>query len=196
MKLGVGAFALLLAPAIAHAQEPQTQPAQPPAGYVAPIYQQTQPSYVPQSVAMSGPPIIQNWSEDRPVPPGYHAEDRTRKGLVVGGAVTFGSLYLISVLIAAAGSDASKISGGSNPVAALYIPAIGPFIQMGNTSTSMGNVANAIDGIGQCAGLAMFIYGIASPKTVLVRNDLGKVQLTPVPMVGKNGSGIGLLGTF
>jgi hypothetical protein len=162
--------------------------------YTTPLYQQTQPSYVPQSVALSGPREIKDWSEGEQIPPGYRPVERTRKGLIVGGAVTFGSLYLISALVASAGSDSSQYNGGKNEEAALWVPAIGPFIQMAGTESSTGKLFLAIDGIGQTAGAAMLIVGLVSPKTVLVRNDLAEVRVTP--MLAKGTAGAGLTGTF
>ncbi len=185
-------------------QQPVYQQAPPPppnavAGdgqYVAPMQQQTQQTYIPQSVAMSGPRVIRDWHEGEPIPPGYHPADRARVGLIAGGATMFGVPYLISVLVGAGGAD----SGCCN---AMYIPVLGPFIQMGSLHSgdssldATGGVFLAIDGLLQAAGVAMFIYGIAVPKTVLVRNDLGALKnVTPAPMVGKNFAGVGLTGQF
>ena len=100
-------------------------------------------------------------------------------------------------LVAAVGQDLSSTSNNSNPLASLYIPGIGPFIQMtqsGNLAT--GNVLLALDGIAQAGGIAMFIVGLTSPRTVLMRNDLGKPTIIPTPIVGHNSAGLGLLGTF
>jgi hypothetical protein len=199
-------------PALAQYQQqpypgpPPPQSAQAPNGeYVAPIQQQTQPVYVPQSVAMSGPRTIRDWDESEPVPPGYHVSTRIRKGLVVGGAVMFGSMYLISVIAAAAVDDAAKDPYTSTTkIDAMYIPAAGPFLQMGQSGTSStGTVFLAIDGLVQCGGLAMLIYGLAAPQTYLVRNDLAttemppqpKLQLTPMHM-GREGYGFGVIGRF
>jgi hypothetical protein len=193
-------------------QQPQTAPSysQHPNGeYTAPLQQQTQLVYVPQSVALSGPRVIKDYKEGDAIPPGYHPEVRARTGMIVGGAVTFGVLYLFSVLAAAISADTAKTEcsfnsygstqtscDSSNPAAALYIPVAGPFIQMTHAANSSSeNVMLAIDGIAQAAGAAMFVYGITSPKTVLVRNDLGELRLTPMRM-GKNGTGVGLTATF
>lgn len=201
------ALATTLAAPSAHAQGtlPPSQPppasAQAPNGeYVAPLQQQTQQVYMPQSVALSGPRIIRDYEEGEPIPPGYHAESRVRSGLVVGGAVTFGVMYLLSVLVGAAISDANKASkayGGSGGESGdlLYVPVAGPFLQMTKTESSSGNVTLAIDGIAQAAGATMLIVGITSPKTVLVRNDLGEVRVMPMRM-GDKGGGLGLVGTF
>jgi hypothetical protein len=210
---GAALFTTLAVPS-ARADEGQLPPSQPPPAsarapngeYVAPLQQQTQQVYVPQSVALSGPRIIRDYQDGETVPPGYHAETRVRSGLVVGGAVTFGCLYMLSVLTAAIVSDAHRStvayssSGSSTRTSSdnadfLYVPVAGPFLQMTKTISSTGNVMLAIDGIAQAAGATMLIVGLTSPKTVLVRNDLGEVRLTPMK-VGERGSGLGLVGTF
>lgn len=197
-------FAAMGVSSAAYAQDPppaqyQREPAK--QEYVTPLYQQTQPTYVPQSVAMSGPREINNWNEGDPIPPGYRPVERTRKGLIIGGAITFGALWMISAMVAAANGDANK--GRENPAAALYVPAVGPFIQMGSADTSSARLFLGIDGVAQCAGLAMFIVGLASPRTVLVRNDLAanekkeppKPEVKVLPLFG-GVSGIGAVGTF
>src|SRR4029078_7559076 len=133
--------------------------------------------------------------------PGYHAETRIRTSLVVGGAVVFGALYLISVPVATAISDAHKVCYSSSICGTkdsgdfLSVPVAGPFLQMTKTDSSTGNVTLAIDGIAQAAGATMFSVVSTSPKTVLVRNDLVEVHLMPMKM-GTNGGGLGLVGTF
>ncbi|HEU4403769.1 MAG TPA: hypothetical protein VFS43_00520 [Polyangiaceae bacterium] len=194
MALG-GALAATLAAPRAHAQEPLPPPPPPPASarapngeYVAPLQQQTQPSYVPQSVALSGP-ATRPYNPDAPIPPGYHPEQRVRRGLIIGGAIPLGILYTFSILGAAAMED----SGESGEF--LYVPVLGPFLQMSKTENSVGNTVLALDGIGQAAGAAMLLVGLTVPKTVLVRNDLGEIRLAPMNL-GQRGSGLGLVGTF
>jgi hypothetical protein len=193
------AVALLAASAVAHADD-QTSPdyAQKPATteYPAPLSQTTQPSYVPQSVALSGPAEIKNYNEGDPIPPGYKPVERVRRGAVIAGGSVFAGLYFLSALVAAGGADSSE---GSNPVAALWVPGVGPFIQMVSTDSAVANVFLAIDGVGQSLGLAMVIYGLTSPKTVLVRNDLAsadKPKIRAVPMTGNGTTGMALVGTF
>ena len=160
------------------------------------MQQQTQQVYMPQSVALSGPRIIRDYEDGDQIPPGYHAESRIRTGLVVGGAVTFGVLYMLSVLVGAAISDTNKAFNNSKDNGDfLFVPVAGPFLQMTKTDSSSGKVTLAIDGIAQAAGATMFIVGVTSPKTVLVRNDLGEVRVMPMKM-GTNGGGLGLVGTF
>lgn len=228
----VTSLGLLLAPLSASAQtaqvEVQVQPYQPqqpvyvqqtapppPPGavagngqYVAPLQQSTQQTYVPQSVALSGPRIIKDWREGEPIPPGYHPATRLRGGLIAGGATMFGVPYLISVLVAAGNAD----TGNAN---AMYIPVLGPFVQMGSIHTgqtcdqygfcsgtdasaaAVADVFLVLDGALQATGLALFIYGVAVPRTVLVRNDLGMFKnVTATPLVGRNFTGVGISGQF
>jgi hypothetical protein len=192
----------LMAPRAYAQGTPNMPPSQPPPAsahapngeYVAPMQQQTQQVYVPQSVAISGPRIIRDYEDGDQIPPGYHAETRVRTGLVVGGAVTFGVFYLLSVLVGAAISDVNRGSSRDSGDF-LFVPVAGPFLQMTKTDSSSGNVTLAIDGIAQAAGATMFVVGVTSPKTVLVRNDLGQVRIMPMKM-GQGGGGIGLVGTF
>jgi len=215
----VTSLALLLAPLTAMAQTAQVQvevsqyqpqqpvyvqqaPPPPPnavAGdgqYVAPLQQQTQQTYVPQSVALSGPRVIKDWREGDPIPPGYHPAERARTGLIVGGATMFGVPYLISALSAA-------ITADNGCCTAMWIPVVGPFIQMTQWHTTdasavdTGDFFLVLDGALQAAGVALFVYGLAVPKTVLVRNDLGMFKnVTASPVVGKNFTGLGLSGQF
>jgi hypothetical protein len=97
--------------------------------------------------------------------------------------------------VGAAISDTNKSFGSKDNGDFLFVPVAGPFLQMTRTDSSSGNVTLAIDGIAQAAGATMLIVGITSPKTVLVRNDLGQVRVLPMRM-GQDGGGLGLVGTF
>ena len=66
---------------------PPPYSAQAPKGeYVAPLQQQTQGVYVPQSVAMSGPRRITDWDETQPSRPGYYVTTQVRRGMIGRGA--------------------------------------------------------------------------------------------------------------
>lgn len=153
----------------------------PPTYYAPPQPVQPQPMY-------SGPPRMDY--DDGPIPPGYRVTSRVRKGLIIGGAVSFGVLYVLSVLVADAAKGDSY--NDNSYLKSLYIPAIGPFIAMSHTSSGTGVLL--LDGIGQVAGLAMFISGFAFPRTELVRNDVATVRMAP--MIGQGRSGLALVGTF
>jgi hypothetical protein len=190
----------------AHADDdsapPPPAPAAPPASarasngeYRTPLAQQTQRTYVPQSVALSGP-LELDWSDGEPIPDGYHRSTRVRRGPIIGGAVTFGSLYLLSILAAASAQDSARSEGSnSSPDAALYVPGIGPFIQMVSTTSATSNVVLAVDGLAQSAGIALLIYGLTSPRTILVRNDFAQAAVVPIAL-GREGAGLGVVGRF
>jgi hypothetical protein len=175
-------------------QMPPPSQVSPNGEYVAPLSQQTQQVYVPQSVALSGPRMIKDWDENQPIPPGYHRETRIRKGLVIAGALVFGIPYLYSAGFAAIGDDVTR-NGESNPAKYLYVPVLGPFIEMGQTDSSSLRYFLALDGIAQSAGAFMFIYALAAPKNVLVRNDLAMLTVMPTKM-GHDGQGLTVLGRF
>ena len=197
LALTAASLTLAALPSVAQAQSatgpeqqqpPQVVVVQPNANgqYPTPLAQQTQPSYVPQSIAMSGPAHM-DWDDERTPPPGYHLETRVRKGLVIAGAVTFGSMYILTALTAAAINDTSSGNAG-----VLYVPVAGPFMYLGETGSQSGKVILVIDGLAQAAGAAMLITGLAAPKTIAVRNDLAKVNITPVFGPGS----VGVVGTF
>ncbi len=194
------AVAATLSTSVAFAQDAT---ATPPAGqvvqpaqqavYVAPLSQTTQTTYVPQSVAMSGPEEISDFEEGQVVQ-GYTPVKRTRKGAIITGSILFGVTYGLSALIAAAGEDLS--SNGHNEVAALWIPGVGPFVQMANTKSATADVFLVGLGAAQTVGLGLLIYGVTSPKTVLVRNDLVAAKVQFAPIVAKGVTGVGLSGSF
>lgn len=171
---------------------PPMMPAGPPPVYQAPLAQTTQGTYVPQSVALSGPEEITDNTDGRPAPAGYTSIQRTRKGLLIGGGVTLGASYGLSALIAAAGDD---LSSGQNKVASLWIPVAGPFIQIANTDSSTAKVFLVGLGAAQVAGAVMLYYGLTTTKTVFVRNDLVG-SLNVGPMVGDGTTGMSLSGRF
>jgi hypothetical protein len=178
-------------PQYAPAPAPVYQQQYPPPVYTpGPVYQAQQPVYVQQAPQLpQGPRIIKDWDSSQPIPPGYHKEEHARKGLIIGGAVLFGTTYLLSALTGALANDL----GGS--ATGLFIPAIGPFVQMGQGGTATGEFLLAFDGILQCGGIVMFGLGLGYPSTELVRNDFG-FSLHLQPMLGPSQQGMGLGGTF
>jgi hypothetical protein len=190
--------ALLLAPtsAMADDEDYEDQPPPPPMNqpvYTAPLSQTTQTTYVPQSVALSGPEEINDFDPGRPIPAGYTLVHRTRKGLIIGGGATLGASYGLSVLIAAIGEDVS--SDGRSEVAPMWIPVAGPFLTMANTDSATLRVFLAGIGVAQTTGAVLLYYGLTTKKSVLVRNDLvGSLNVTP--MVSSNTTGLVLSGSF
>jgi len=174
----------------------QTYQAPPPSGQ--PNYA-PQPNYTPPPAYAQqqplGPAEFDDWNPGDPIPPGYHKAHRKRRGLIVGGAVTFGVLYSVSILVAATGEDSNP---GHNKLAALFVPVFGPFIQLGNSNSATGNFFLVADGLAQAAGVTMFALGLALPETILVRNDLAEnaPKMTVGPLFAQNGGGLSLTGHF
>lgn len=190
------------APARAQTPVPTAPPAgaQPPMGYPPPgaypypppgAYPYPPPGAYPYFVA---PPEL-DWEPGQPIPPGYKPSTKIRKGLVIGGAVSLGTMWILSVVGAT-----QDLSRGRSEGAPLFVPVVGPFIAIGTSGTSTSTdrtnaVAFALDGIVQTAGAALLIAGIAWPKPILVRTK--ELTLQPTPMsFGKAGSGFGFAGTF
>lgn len=162
--------------------------------YVAPLAQQTQGTYVPQSVALSGPAQLNPVDDLAPPPAGYTPVMRKRKGLIIGGAVTFGVTYAISSFAAAIGSDTTR-DGEKNEVAALWIPVAGPFVQLADTQSATGKFFLVGLGGAQLAGAIMLFTGITSERRVFVRNDLVS-SLSVGPLTAPGAQGLSLAGRF
>ncbi|HEY1551553.1 MAG TPA: hypothetical protein VGG28_27185 [Kofleriaceae bacterium] len=161
--------------------------------YPAPLTQQVQTTYVPQSIALSGPFEIDNIEPGEVAPSGYTAVQRPRKQLVRSGLAMLGMAYGISALTAAIGQDASE--DGNNPLALMWIPVAGPFLEIGQSSSATADVLLVGLGGVQLAGAIMTYYGLTTTKTVFLRNDLiGGV--TVAPMVMRGASGMSLSGHF
>jgi hypothetical protein len=151
-----------------------------------------------------GPEEI-DYEEGDPIPPGYEKDTKIRKGLVIGGAVTFGVTWLLSILAASVAvsieeEDDNDGDGDSDNIsvedaAALYIPVAGPFVSIVTYDSNAGGTAVlVIDGLAQAGGLAMLIAGLAAQETVLVRK--GDVEIRPAPIVTADRAGAGVIGTF
>ena len=181
---------------------PQPAPAQPPPGYGAPPGQSPAPAYAQPGYGappaygypVMGPEYLPVREGEAP-PPGYHHDTKIRKGLVIGGAVSFGTLYLISALSAALTLDVCSHCDGA---AGLFVPGVGPFITAGieRVDSASVNVLLILDGLGQSAGIAMLVAGLAATEEVWVRNDFGSIEWTLAPDAASDRAGLQLLGRF
>ncbi|MBV9950234.1 MAG: hypothetical protein JOZ69_25560 [Myxococcales bacterium] len=189
----LSAAAAAVSPGTARAQEvrvAEPTPPAPPPPPPAPVIVQV------DSDGRRAPRVITDWEEGEPIPAGYHPVTRARKGMIVAGAVPLGILYFLSALVGAVAHDANQ--GRDHSADGLFIPVVGPFITMTQQSSATANVFLAVDGIGQSAGLALLIYGFASPQTVLMRDQAGLApSLVPRPMLlGRGATGLGWAGSF
>ncbi|WP_437302531.1 hypothetical protein [Sorangium sp. So ce388] len=151
------------------------------------------PGYYADPGAPAAGPKVLPWSEGEPVPLGYHREKRVRKGLVISGAIVFGTVYLFTAI---GGADA--VYRGSSGYAALFVPCAGPFLTLATTQQhSLERVGLVVDGLVQITGAALLLPGLLVPKTVLVRHDVSKAFVLPAPMsFGPDSAGLGLVGRF
>ena len=182
---------------------------QPPPGYAQPGYGQPPPGYaqpLPPAYYAPAPgypgapmgPKVLDYEEGDSIPAGYRTGTRVRKGLVIGGSVMLGVGYLVTIMAAGIGQAVNDIGHqGTKDFGPLLIPVAGPFIGIATTHPSTGGAFGlAFLGTVQTAGLAMLIGGIAAPKTVLIRNEVGGVKVTVLPQVGAGTAGLGVVGAF
>jgi hypothetical protein len=195
---GVVCVGATLYAATASAEEPATTTGTPPPAA------QPVTSYAPPKLA---------WDKGDPVPPGYTPSTEIREGFVIAGAVTLGVSWVfggvipgIGLLAACSAANSGGVQTGSCAPAGgvLLIPGIGPFLAMAAVATTganagVGYAILAIDGAVQSAGAVLLIYGLASQRDVLIRNDKLKTSVLkwiPMPMAVGTGHGLGLVGTF
>jgi hypothetical protein len=197
--------ASLVAPAAAQGPEPAPPPPYPqPQPYPQPYPQpapQPQPQGYPQPYAPvyqppppepTGPEEIHEFDPNVAPPFGYTRVTRKRKAFIIAGAVSFGVLYGGALVIAAVGGDLYRAGETDVNVSAMWIPVGGPFLQASRSESSTAKMLFGLGGLGQTAGAIMLIYGLTTPKTLLVRND----QLSVGPLVAPNASGLSVSGRF
>jgi hypothetical protein len=132
-----------------------------------------------------------SWQEGQPVPPGYRRTTHSRKGLVIAGAVLFGSLYTVNLM----GAAGNAVFGRPNQENWLVVPGVGPLVVMAQTTNAPGNVLLAADALVQLGAIAMFAYGLAAPVPAIVRDE-GAPSLAVMPMLGGGRAGLGVVGRF
>jgi hypothetical protein len=137
------------------------------------------------------PPKQLDYDEGQPIPAGYHRAERARPGPVIAGSITFGVLWLASVLTSVIGTPL-----GDDNLRDLWIPVVGPFITISREDSNRSTPTLAIDGVGQAIGLGLLVWGITSPRTVLLRNDISGVELHAMPIVSHKTAGFGFGGVF
>jgi hypothetical protein len=110
------------------------------------------------------------WQEDEPIPPGYAPIPRADRGLLIGGAVTFGAPALASFLVGFVGVIMATEEADFAP---FFAPVVGPFIAV-ETTDAEGAIAYALvlDGVLQGAGLGMLIASFVDHDWALGRTDL------------------------
>ena len=141
------------------------------------------------------------YNEGSPIPRGYALQEYHPRGLIIAGAVTLGVLYTISLVVATGNDDTGN--------GWLAVPVVGPFgwlathksSNCGNasypctsSSDSNDNATMILDGLGQVAGAAMLVAGLAITRKHLVLVDQQGIMVAPY--ASSTGSGLRLLGRF
>jgi hypothetical protein len=123
-----------------------------------------------------------------------HDEKSTGRPLVWIGATIFSFSYIAAVLRATTSYPSS--TDITTPHGALWIPVVGPFIDMGHTSGGANIFLLALDGAAQIGGLTLFVYGQTTPSTTHAR-DVGKtVTIRVAPIVAPGTGGVAAFARF
>ena len=138
------------------------------------------------------------YQEGWPLPPGYHVESRSRKGLVWSGAAVLGSFYVLPLLVASNNSAAPW----------LLVPIVGPglFASHQACTSPCDDVGTPIVMMmftaGQVAGAALLAAGVLAQKRWVVPNapvtgadDRGS-RFVLVPHVDRSSAALVVLGLF
>jgi hypothetical protein len=130
---------------------------QPPPGYGQPGYGQPaygQPVYQQPAYAPTYAP--------QPRRVQYVDQEESIKGLWIPGIIVFGVSFVLT------GTLATTFSWNGDYVGYSWIPLVGPWIAL-STNPNDEEIAGAVlGGIGQAAGLTMFVLGLALRQTVRV----------------------------
>jgi hypothetical protein len=128
------------------------------------------------------------------VPYGYHVESRRHPGMAVGGGITLGSSYGLSLL---AGFDANF----NDHSAWLALPVFGPWLALASCKTGDSLCARdnhsllVLDGAAQVTGATLLILAISLPPAKLLVRDRPQFSLSPARL-GHTGYGAVLTGSF
>jgi len=151
-------------------------PGYPPPGYAAP------PGYPPYA-AYPGYPPMQLTKVHRP-----------RRGLVTGGAITFGVSWGIAASISFILGTSTCGNGSSCNDSAdyLWIPIAGPLVVAAKESSSDGPGIFILWSAAQAAGVIMFVVGMVGHDVMEYRVAKNGPTLTLAPLVAREARGLGL----
>ena len=190
------------APSASSSAPPQRQSAPPPGyGYPPPPgYGYYPPPYY--VVPVYEPRPAPRWQPGEPAPDGYHVETKSDTKTIKSGVSMLVGFYLISVIAGAALNENEKNKDNTadrKSWSTMYIPVVGPFLSMRNTSTDdAGWALLLVDGLLQSAGVIMTGVGIANRKEYLERNteESSALKLHVAPMLGRHTTGVAVSASF
>ena len=130
---------------------------------------------------------------------------KPNKGLIISGAVVFGTAYGLSATVATFSAEDRDL--------VLYLPIAGPLIRYATKpscnsydcdSDKVARRTLILDFGLQTLGAALFVSGFMWPGHVFKRDDAFTAQTKPVekpnwavvPLVGSNSSGLAAIGQF
>lgn len=156
-----------------------------PAGYTAPMT---------AGEGLASPPATQLEAAPLQVD---GVRTRANRGLVVGGAVTFGGTYLANMLASVMLSAWTYNENGAEYMNMSLVPIAGPWIQLGYAVTDGQIALGIMAGAAQAAGVAMFIAGLTVARSPVPEVNLGAgARVTFAPTATGDSAGLAALGTF
>jgi hypothetical protein len=169
-------------PSTAYPPPPGTPPPAPPPGYPPyqyPGYPAYAPPYQYQPQAVMQPTMVH----------------RPRRGLVVGGAVTFGVTWGIAASLSLLFTDGQSDCTGScrREMDVLWVPVAGPLWANARGTGSDSTAFFALWSAAELAGIIMFSFGVAGHDVASYRVAQNGPTLELAPMVSRQGSGLGVL---
>lgn len=198
--------------------QPPPQPYYPPPGQPVypqgqPVYPQGQPAYPQgQPAYPQGQPVYpaQPYMPPPPQPPRRvrYEVRRPNTGLLVAGLATLGGGYLLTALPSAfanfidEGSSRSGVAKGT--YWPMYIPVVGPFIQIaamsgssyyGETGTRLLAIPCVFAGLIQTTGLALTIAGAVTGRRVAIE-EVARLPFDLSPVALPGGGGLAASGRF
>jgi hypothetical protein len=161
------------------APAPQPYQGYPPPGYAPPGYYPP-PGYAP--------------------PPGYGAYPgyppmrltkvhRPRRGLVTGGAITFGVSWGIAATVSLLLNDCTGCN--NNEASYLWIPIAGPLVVAAHDSSNEPQIF-ILWSLAEAAGVVMFIVGMVGHDVMEYQVAKNGPTLRLMPMLARNSGGMGL----
>jgi hypothetical protein len=138
-------------------------------------------------------PLELAWRPGEVIPPGYAPYSRPDTGLLVGGSVAFGTVYLPSFVTAWVG-----MFGGVPELTPLFIPVVGPLVSMGTLEAEDAGVyVLALNAGIQALGVTLFAMSFLDDDAYLRRIDGKAARAVPPSLdVRFTGTGAALEVTF
>jgi hypothetical protein len=119
-----------------------------------------------------------------------------RKRLLASvGATTFVLPYLASAIAATTGYP--QDDGDTSSRAVLWVPAVGPFIALGDGYDALASFFLVLDGVAQVGGLSLLVYSLVSPSLAHADDDgATRAQVTFAPTMVHGAPGGAFAVTF